>query len=135
VSGERERHVRYNAPRGAATRERARRHAAARRRAREERMREQDVALREAVLRLNARAWGIALGLLLGGGLFVATNILVLKGGHPVGPHLALLSVFFPGYRVTFLGSLIGFVYMFVVGYALGRFIGMVYNRLVGPAS
>jgi len=32
-------------------------------------------------LRLNARAWGAALGLLGGLGLFIATNILVLKVG------------------------------------------------------
>lgn len=84
-----------------------------------------------ALLRLNGRAWGIALGLLLGGGLFVATNVLVLKGGPNVGNHLQLLAVYFPGYRVTFLGSLIGFVYAFVVGYGIGRLIGVVYNRLV----
>lgn len=35
----------------------------------------------QTLLRLNARAWGIATGLLFGGGLFVATNVLVLKGG------------------------------------------------------
>lgn len=91
-------------------------------------------ALNAAILRLNGRAWGIAFGLLLGGGLFLATNILVLKGGPNVGQHLRLLRVFFPGYSVTFAGSLIGFVYAFVVGYALGRLIGTVYNRLVGPA-
>jgi len=83
-----------------------------------------------AVLRLNARAWGIALGLLLGGGLFLATIVLVIKGGPDVGQHLSLLSVFFPGYSVTVLGSLIGFVYAFVLGYALGRLIGAAYNRL-----
>ena len=83
------------------------------------------------MLRLNARAWGISFGLLLGGGLFIATNILVLKGGLKVGEHLSLISNFFPGYRVTFLGSLIGFVYAFVAGYALGRVVGEVYNRLV----
>jgi hypothetical protein len=93
---------------------------------------EQD--LRRAIAKLNARAWGITMGLLLGVGLFIATNILVIKGGPQVGPHLALLRVYFPGYRVTFLGSLIGFVYAFVLGYALGRLIGSVYNRLVGPA-
>jgi hypothetical protein len=87
--------------------------------------------LRRAVARLNERAWGITLGLLLGGGLFVATNVLVIKGGPVVGPHLSLLRVYFPGYRVTFLGSLVGFVYAFVLGYALGRLIGAVYNRLV----
>lgn len=79
---------------------------------------------------LNARAWGISTGLLLGGGLFAATNFLILKGGPDVGRHLRLLSAFFPGYRVTFLGSIIGFVYAFVLGYALGRLIGEVYNRL-----
>jgi hypothetical protein len=87
--------------------------------------------LRRAVARLNARAWGIAFGLLLGGGLFVATNVLVLKGGVVVGPHLALLGNYFPGYRVTFLGSFVGFVYGFVVGYAVGRVIGAIYNWLV----
>lgn len=83
-----------------------------------------------AILRLNARAWGIALGLLLGGGLFVATIFLVIKGGPDVGQHLSLISVFFPGYSVTLAGSVIGFIYAFVVGYALGRLVGTVYNRL-----
>ncbi len=90
-----------------------------------------DLELRRAVAKLNARAWGIAMGLLLGGGLFLATNILVIKGGPTVGAHLSLLHVYFPGYRVTFLGSLVGFVYAFVLGYILGRLIGTVYNRLV----
>ena len=90
---------------------------------------EQD-SLNQAIMRLNGRAWGIAMGLLLGGGLFVATNFLVLKGGANVGQHLQLLRVFFPGYSVTFVGSLIGFIYAFVVGYALGRLIGSVYNRM-----
>lgn len=87
--------------------------------------------LRRAIARLNGRAWGIAFGMLLGGGLFLATIILVLRGGDPVGPHLGLLGVYFPGYSVTLLGSLIGFVYAFVLGYALGRLIGTIYNRLV----
>ena len=90
--------------------------------------------LRQAIARLNERAWGITVGLMLGLGLFIATNILVLKGGPNPGAHLNLLSVYFPGYRVTFLGSLLGFVYCFVLGYALGRLIGTVYNRLVKPS-
>jgi hypothetical protein len=82
-------------------------------------------------LRLNARAWGLALGLLFGLGLFIATNILVLKGGSVVGPHLALLGAYLPGYRVTFAGSLIGFGYGMVIGYCAGRLLGTVYNQLV----
>ncbi len=91
----------------------------------------EDVELSRAIQRLNARAWGIAVGLLGGLGLFTATNVLVLKGGPTVGQHLSLLGQYFPGYSVTFLGSIIGFVYLFVLGYILGRLIGLVYNRLV----
>lgn len=92
-----------------------------------------DPSLRLAVARLNERAWGVTMGLLMGLGLFLATNVLVVKGGPNPGPHLSLLKVYFPGYRVTFFGSLIGFVYAFVIGYALGRLIGLVYNKLVKP--
>lgn len=95
---------------------------------------ENERALQQAIARLNARAWGIAFGLLLGVGLFLATNILVLRGGEEVGPHLGLLGIYFPGYSVTFLGSLIGFVYAFVLGYALGRLVGTIYNRMITPA-
>ena len=97
-------------------------------------MKTEDVAVQHVLQRLNARAWGIAVGLLLGVSLFVATNILVLKGGTQVGPHLSLLGVYLPGYRVTFVGSLLGFVYMFVIGYAIGRLIGIVYNRMIAES-
>jgi hypothetical protein len=87
------------------------------------------------VLWLNARALGLVLGLLCGVAVFVATNWLVIKGGDPVGPHLSLLSQYFIGYRVSFLGSLIGFVYAFVVGAGSGAFIGWIYNKIVEVRS
>jgi hypothetical protein len=80
------------------------------------------------VVRLNGRAWGIALGLLFGVGLFLATLILVLRGGEDVGQHLGLLSIYFPGYDVSVPGAFIGFAYAFVVGYAIGRLICLFYN-------
>ena len=73
------------------------------------------------LVRANARAWGAATGLLFGAGLFAATNVLVLKGGDHVGTHLGRLGQVFPGYTVSVTGSMLGFVYAFVVGYALGR--------------
>ncbi len=76
------------------------------------------------LVRVNARAWGLATGLLLGLGLFVLTNVLVLRGGQDVGMHLGRLSQVLPGYDVSFVGSLVGFVYAFVIGYALGRLLG-----------
>ena len=87
------------------------------------------------MLRLNARAWGIGMGLLLGAGLFLATNILVIRGGQDVGQHLGLLAIYLPGYHVSFVGSLIGFVYAFVGGYGLGRVVGGVYNKLVSKPA
>jgi hypothetical protein len=96
-------------------------------------MREAEIELTATVARLNARAWGIAVGLLFGVGLFLATLLLVIRGGPEVGPHLSLLSVYFPGYRVTLAGSFIGFVYAFVLGYGLGRIVGSVYDRLIDP--
>jgi hypothetical protein len=88
--------------------------------------------LEHALRRLNGRAWGLATGLLSGAVLFFATNFLVLKGGPNAGVHLGLLRAFFPGYTVSFFGSLVGFIYAFVVGYATGRLIGAVYNSMVG---
>ena len=83
-----------------------------------------------SLLRLNARAWGISAGLLLGGGLFLATVFLVIRGGPNPGQHLSMLRVFFPGYGVSWLGAFVGFIYGFVLGYGLGRIVGSVYNRL-----
>jgi hypothetical protein len=81
-----------------------------------------------ATLHLNAQAWGVSFGLLSALIIFVATMVLVLKGGVNVGDNLRLLGNFLPGYRVTFLGAFIGFIYLFVIGYAFGRLIGVVYN-------
>jgi hypothetical protein len=90
------------------------------------------------LLRLNATVYGIVAGLVAGFGLFIATNWLVLKGGpigpegEPViGPTLSLLSQFFIGYQVTFVGSLIGFAYAFVCGFLVGFFIAKMYNWIV----
>ena len=82
------------------------------------------------VLWLNAKVFGLTLGLVCGLALFLATNWLVIKGGKPVGPHLALLSQYFIGYRVSFLGSVIGFFYGFAVGTLCGSFIGWLYNKI-----
>ena len=84
----------------------------------------------KGTLWLNAKAFGLVLGLLCGLIIFIATNWLVLKGGEQVGPHLRLLSQYFIGYRVTFLGSLIGFAYGFAVGTLSGAFIGWIYNKI-----
>jgi hypothetical protein len=93
-------------------------------------LREQQ-ALRQVIIRMTVRGLGIAMGLLFALGLFAATNILILRGGENIGAHLGLLAAYFPGYRVSFAGSVIGSVYAFVIGYGIGCSIAIVYNRLV----
>jgi hypothetical protein len=84
------------------------------------------------ILRLNATVQGVVTGLVAGLAVFIATNWLVLKGGDVVGPHLSLLGQFFIGYRVTFVGSLIGFAYGFVGGFVIGYGVTSMYNYIVG---
>jgi hypothetical protein len=94
----------------------------------EERAAEQK--LFSGVLWLNAKVFGLTLGIVCGLALFLATNWLVMKGGEPVGPHLSLLSQYFIGYRVSFIGSFVGFLYGFALGTITGSFIGWFYNKI-----
>ena len=91
--------------------------------------------VRRTIARIHEQGWGIAFGLVFAVGIFLATNILVFRGGEVVGPHLGLLRYYFPGYTVTVGGSLIGAVYAFVFGYGFGRIIATLYNRLANSSK
>ena len=93
--------------------------------------RSQDEKLMRSVIRLNGVILGLVAGIMVGLGIFVATNWLVLKGGSDVGAHLRLLSQYFFGYSVSFVGSFIGMIYGFVTGYVLGWFIAFIYNAVL----
>jgi hypothetical protein len=79
-------------------------------------------------INLNAQVLGITLGILSGLGIFLATNILLLKGGENMGAHLQLLGQFFYGYKVSFFGSVLGLIYGFMVGYIAGGIVAVIYN-------
>ena len=90
-----------------------------------------ELVLERAVIRLNANILGLVLGIIAGLLVFVTTNFLILKGGAVVGPHLGLLSNFFPYYSVTFPGSIVGFFWGLVFGYVAGFVVGSLYNFVV----
>ncbi len=92
---------------------------------------EEEQLLEHAILHLNGNILGIVLGIVTGLVIFIATNWLVIKDGEDAGTHLRLLSNFFIGYSVTFIGSLIGLIYGFMTGYILGFSIAWIYNRIV----
>ncbi|MEM2125317.1 MAG: hypothetical protein QXQ53_02840 [Candidatus Methanosuratincola sp.] len=82
------------------------------------------------LMKLNATITGINLGLIFGLTIFLATNILLIKGGDVIGPHLALLGQYFIGYKVTFVGSMIGLLYGFGLGFIIGYAFARLYNWL-----
>lgn len=84
-----------------------------------------------AIARLRAGIIGVVIGMVGGAGLFLATAWLLLKGGTEVGSTLGLLSIYFPGYSVTWPGAVIGFIYGAVVGGIVGWSLVWIYNRLV----
>ena len=63
--------------------------------------------------------------------MLAATVILLLKGGSRVGPNLVLMAQYFPGYSVTWFGSIIGAVYGLVVGFLLGFLLAALRNIVV----
>ncbi len=79
---------------------------------------------------MNKRALGLATGIVLGTLVWLATIILVLKGGPHVGPTLSLLSQYFYGYRVTAAGSFVGLAWVFALGYILGWVFAALRNAL-----
>jgi protoporphyrinogen oxidase len=87
--------------------------------------------LAQAFPKLDRRAFGLLLGVTVGALLFLATLILVLKGGDVVGPNLGLLNQFFPGYSVTTLGSVVGLAYGFIVAFIGGWLFAFLRNAVV----
>jgi hypothetical protein len=82
------------------------------------------------VIRLEATILGLVLGVMTGAAIMLATLVLVVRGGPVVGPHLALLAQFLPGYHVSALGSLIGFAWGALYGFVVGYLVSTLYNGI-----
>jgi hypothetical protein len=91
-------------------------------------MKRQTDAVSKVVVRIQAGALAVVCGVLMGAGLFVMTVWLLIKGGPRVGLHLQLLGQYFPGYSVTWTGSLVGLFYGALTGGVIGWAIGSIYN-------
>ena len=96
----------------------------------QEQTQDEQLRVRRAFQRTSEQGWGLALGFLASLALFVATVILVSRGGPDMGQHLGLLSVYLPGYSVSWAGAFVGAAYMFFFGYGAGRTIATIYNRM-----
>lgn len=76
-------------------------------------------------MKLKKNAFGLALGVVIGVVVFLATIIVMAKEG---GEHLLLLRQFFPGYSITVGGSIFGLIEGFISGYIIGWILIALYN-------
>jgi protoporphyrinogen oxidase len=76
--------------------------------------------LGEVFHKLDGVSLGGAVGATAGVFLGLATLFLVLKGGDDVGANLRLLAQYFPGFTVSYPGSLLSLAYGFIGGFAAG---------------
>jgi hypothetical protein len=90
---------------------------------------EAELKVLKAAIRINTIVTAVAFGLLGGAILWFSTSILLLRGGGNVGAHLSLLSVFFPGYSVTWAGAWIGLAWGVVFGALSGAILYWSYAR------
>jgi hypothetical protein len=84
-----------------------------------------------AFARLDRAAFVLASAATFAAVIFVLTVAIVLKGAPPgvaVGPNLALLAGYFPGYSVTIAGACIGAAYGAVVGAFWGFVLATLWN-------
>jgi hypothetical protein len=87
--------------------------------------------LMAAFARIDPVALAVAMGAVGALGLFLMTVALLVKGappGAPVGPHLALLGIYLPGYSVSWTGSVIGALYAFLLGGVTGFVWAVMWN-------
>jgi len=82
-------------------------------------------------LRMGGHSMGLALGIVIAGGLILTTNFLVLRGTADESVHAQLLVNFLPGYSVSTVGSLIGALELFTVAYLFSRLFSLIYNSVV----
>lgn len=87
-----------------------------------------DAVIKAAFAELDAIALGSAVGLVAGLGLFLATAMLLLKGGVQVGKTLALLGHYLPGFGASWGGAIIGMIEVAVGGFAMGYLIAVLLN-------
>lgn len=85
-------------------------------------MKDEEKLIEIVFARLDPVALGAAVGTVSGLIIFLATAILVIKGGPLVGPNLSLLEHYLLGFQVTWGGALVGFLEGSLGGFAIGYF-------------
>jgi hypothetical protein len=88
-------------------------------------------ALAQVFAKYDSVALGSAVGLLAGMLTFLATAVLLIKGGDPVGPHLSLLSNYLLGFEVSWAGAFLGFFEAGACGFGFGWILASMINNVI----
>lgn len=80
-------------------------------------------------MKFSKKALALALGILWGVIVFLATIYVLLKGG---GHTLVLLQQFYWGYNISWGGAFLGLIYGFIDGFICGWIFALLYNAFVG---
>jgi hypothetical protein len=81
---------------------------------------------------MNVKAFAVTAGILWGFLFFACT---LLEAARGLGRTLSRLSAVYPGYSVSYLGSVAGLVYGFVSGALIGVAFAWLYNRFAGTSG
>ncbi len=90
-----------------------------------------DDMIRDAFSRYDPVALGGAVGVVLSVGLFLATSVLLLRGGSLVGENLSVLSNYFLGYSVSWIGAVVGGLEAGLGGFAFGWVLARLINGVI----
>jgi hypothetical protein len=88
-----------------------------------------DPELLRAFAPVDKLAFGVAVGMALGLAVFLATLASLMLGRAQ--EEMALLSVYFAGYSVTWVGAMVGAGWGFFVGFIAGWFTAFARNLLM----
>jgi hypothetical protein len=80
----------------------------------------EDKMIEVAFAKIDPLALGVAVGVVSGFGIFMASAILLLKNEPVVGPMLSLLGNYLIGFKVTWVGAVIGLFEGGLLGFAVG---------------
>ena len=87
--------------------------------------------MRTVFARYDPLALGVAVGAIGALGLFLATLVLLIADGDPLGPTLSILGIILVGYEVSWAGLVIGTLEGGVIGFLFGQLLARTINRVV----
>jgi protoporphyrinogen oxidase len=90
-----------------------------------------DELIRDVFARYDAVALGGAVGVVTGVSLFLATAVLLLRGGAEVGANLSLLGNYLFSYEMSWAGAFFGLFEMSAWGFAFGWLLAKAINFVI----